>query len=158
MPVTPAIKLLNDMQLAEFHRKYPGQPYPTVKKFNTRTANGLTGAVIKFLTLKGHQAERISVTGRMIDQRKTFVDVLGHTRQIGSIKYIKSSMRRGSADISATLAPSGRSLKIEIKVGKDRQRTDQKSYQADIERTGGIYLIVHTFEGFVEWYMENIES
>ena len=158
MPLSPAIKLLNDMQLEEFHRKYPGQPYPSVKKFDVKTANGLTGAVIKFLTLKGHQAERISVTGRMIDQRKTYVDVLGHTRQIGSVKWIKSSMVRGSADISAVLAPSGRSLKIEIKVGRDTQRDEQKDYQAEIERTGGIYLIVRTFDGFVEWYMENVEQ
>ena len=97
-------------------------------------------------------SRRVSVTGRMIDQRKTFVDVLGHTRQMGSVKWIPPSMQRGSADLSATLAPHGRALKVEVKVGRDRQRDEQKTYQAQIEATGGIYLIVRDFDEFYAWY------
>ena len=59
-------------------------------------------------------------------------------------------MTKGSADISATI--QGKSIKIEIKWGKDRQSPAQAKYQAEIEKAGGIYLIIHTFDEFYEWY------
>jgi hypothetical protein len=42
---------------------------------------------------------------------------------------------------------------IEVKWGEDRQSEAQKMYQARIEKAGGIYLIIHKFEEFYEWYM-----
>ena len=56
----------------------------------------------------------------------------------------------GSADISATIA--GRSVKMEIKIGADRQSEAQRRYQVAIERAGGLYVIVKDFTSFVEWY------
>ena len=120
------------------------------EKFEDKTANGLTKCVIAFLRLKGHQAERISTTGRVIDNRKTYTDVLGIQRQIGSVKWIPTSGTRGSADIGATIY--GLSVKLEIKVGKDRQSAYQVDYQKQVESAGGIYLIVKDFTSFVDWY------
>jgi hypothetical protein len=120
------------------------------KPIKATKANDLTKAIIKFIQLSGGQAERISVTGRRVDMRKTYTDVLGNQRQIGSVRWIKSSMQKGSADISATIA--GQSVKIEIKVGRDQIRPEQEIYQQQVEKAGGIYLMIHTFDEFYQWY------
>lgn len=131
-------------------KKYPNfpenaRPQPTYK---VKTANGLTKAIVDFIRFSGGQAERISVTGRYVDNTKVVTDVLGHKFKIGTAKYIKSSMQAGSADISALF--QGKSLKIEVKIGKDRQSEAQRIYQQQVESAGGIYLIVKTFEEFYE--------
>lgn len=129
--------------------------YVPKRNFKENSANELTKSVIAFLKYHGWQAERISNMGRYIDNSKTFTDVIGRTRKIGSGKYIKGSGTNGTADISATIR--GRSCKIEIKYGKDRQSDVQKQYQADIERAGGIYVIVKDWSMFTEWYYSLIK-
>jgi hypothetical protein len=69
---------------------------------------------------------------------------------VGKGKWTKSTSTSGSADISATI--KGRSVKIEIKYGKDIQSDAQKKYQESIERAGGIYLIVRNFDEFIIWW------
>ena len=130
-------------------KKYPNMPldYIPLFKYTDKTANGLTRCIIDYLTLQGYQAERISTTGRMVDNTKTFTNVLGITKQIGSKKWIKGSGTKGSADISATI--KGKSVKIEVKIGKDRQSEHQKAYQQSIENSGGLYLIATSFEQFI---------
>lgn len=150
------LQILNQMSLEEYKRKYPEIPYPSTKKFKQSSANEITKAVIKFLKLSGWQAERINTMGRVIDQRQTYTDVLGHLKQIGTMKYIPSTSTRGSSDISATIR--GRSIKIEVKAGRDVQSLAQKEYQKAIERAGGIYIICHSFDEFYQWYQEFISS
>ena len=130
--------------------KYPNMPidYIPLYKYTDKTANGLTRCIIDYLEFNGCQAERISTTGRMVDNTKTFTNVLGITKQIGSKKWIKGSGTKGSADISATI--NGKSVKIEVKIGKDRQSEHQKKYQESIEKSGGIYLIAKSFEHFIK--------
>ena len=135
--------------------RYPEVPPGCLKdvgKLTVNSANSLTNAIIKFIKLKGYHASNIKVTGRMVDKRVTYTDILGHQRQIGSCKYIKSSMEVGSADISATI--KGLTVMIEVKWGSDRQSEAQKVYQAKIEKAGGIYLIIRKFEEFYDWYYE----
>ena len=146
------IQILNEMNQAYLRNKYPDIPPDLLycKPMKANSANELTKAVIKFICLSGGQAERISVTGRTINTRRTYTDILGHRKTIGSVKYIPSAMTKGSADISATI--QGKSIKIEIKWGKDRQSPAQAKYQAEVEKAGGIYLIVHTFDQFYDWY------
>lgn len=150
-----AIKILEQMAFDAKLKKYKDQPYLVKTKFTDKTANGLTKAIIKFLQLKGWQAERISTTGRMIDQRKTYTDVVGFRRTIGSTKWISGTTTKGSADISATI--NGKSVKIEVKIGRDRQSDAQKKYQADIERSEGVYYIARTFEDFYKWYNQTFK-
>jgi len=140
---------LADMKHKE---KYPDMPdaYRYVGKFSDKTANGLTKCIIEWIRLNGGQAERISVQGRYIDSSKVITDVIGRQRKIGSGKYIPSSMQKGSADISSTI--KGKSVKIEVKIGRDVQSEAQKEYQAQIERAGGIYLIAGSFEEFLNKY------
>ena len=130
--------------------------YVVKTKFNDNTANSLTKSIIRWLQLNGWQAERISTTGRYIDNSKIVTDVLGNRKKIGSGKYIKGSGTNGSADISATI--KGRSIKIEVKIGKDRQSEAQKEYQKNIEKAGGIYIIATDFDDFMMWYKAFIEQ
>jgi hypothetical protein len=65
-------------------------------------------------------------------------------------QWTKGTGTPGSADISATIR--GRSVKIEVKYGKDRQSEAQKVYQKMIEDAGGVYYISRTFDDFIEFY------
>ena len=150
-----ALKALNQLADQAKRLKYPGQPYLVAAKYSDKTANKLTSCIISWIRLHGYQAERISITGRQIDKRQTYTDVLGHQRTIGTLKWIPTSGSRGSADISATIA--GKSVKIEVKIGRDYQRPDQVKYQRDIEAAGGLYFIASTFEQFHTWYIATFE-
>ena len=147
-----AIRQLEDEMFEIKKLKYRDNPYLVKHQYTDKTANGLTRAIIDFVKLRGGQAERISTTGRPIDRRQTYTDVVGMRRTIGSIEWIKGTSTKGSADISATIA--GRSVKIEVKILADRQSEAQKQYQADIENAGGLYYIAKDFTSFVEWYYQ----
>ena len=125
----------------------------TGNKHRDDTANGLTRCIIDYLHYKGWQAERINTTGIPHDTRQQARDILGRTRTIGSVDWRPSGSTVGSADISATI--KGRSVKIEVKIGKDRQSAAQRQYQAAIEQAGGLYYIARDFTSFVKWYQTN---
>ncbi len=155
--MTPGIKLLNRLAFDAKRSRYP-EIRPgllALPNFSDKTANGLTGCIIAFLRLQGAQAERINCTGRQIDKRQTYTDVLGNTRQIGSLQWIPTNGTRGTADISATIA--GRSIKIEVKVGRDYQRPAQRVYQKQVEAAKGIYFIATSFDQFYQWYLKTFE-
>jgi hypothetical protein len=137
---------------------YPNVPKYALSapKYEDKTANGLTKCIIEFLQLSNHQAERINTMGRPIDNRKQVTDVIGRTKTIGSMTWGKSTATKGSADISATI--QGRSVKIEVKIGADRQSDDQKVYQANIEKSGGQYWIAKNFDDFIKKYDDFLES
>lgn len=141
-------------RLKETHRasRIPSVPHHAVPRvrYNDKNANDLTKCIVDFLHLSGCQAERISVEGRTIDTRKRYVDAIGRVRMIGNVKRIRSSAKVGSADISAII--DGRSVKIEVKIGKDRQSAKQREYQKSVESAGGVYLIIRSFQEFYDWY------
>lgn len=115
--------------------------------------NQLTRDIIRFLQLNGHQAERISVEGRVIAKTRRVNDyMMGGTRIATTYKRVRSSMQRGTADISATIM--GKSVKIEIKVGRDKQSEHQRRYQEQIERAGGVYIIIRDMDQFIGWYQD----
>jgi hypothetical protein len=145
---------LRQLKLAKTRENYPNVPDYALPKieYNENSTNGLTTCVIHFLQLSGHQAERINTMGRMIDNRKQVTDVIGRTKIIGSAKYIPTTGTKGSADISATIF--GRSVKLEIKYGKDRQSQAQKEYQTSVEQAGGTYWVIKNFNQFYELYQE----
>jgi len=145
------LQQLRELALQDSRRRHPGFPEYArcTRKYSDKTANGLTRAIIDFLRFNGWQAERINCTGRPQDGRKVVKDVCGFSRTIGSVKWLPTSGQRGTADISATIR--GRSVKIEIKMN-DRQSQDQKDYQQQIERAGGIYWLVRSFDEFIRLY------
>lgn len=154
------IKDLIELEARERHaRVCPSMPFAYVArtKYTDKTANGLTRCIVDFLNLSGHQAERIRSEGRMIDNTKTYTDVLGNTKRIGSVRYIKSSSQNGTADISATVRvyiagqPVGISCKWEVKM-RDKQSDAQAQYEAKVSDAGGLYFLVHSWVEFWEQY------
>jgi len=98
-----------------------------------RTANGLTQSIVKFLLWNGHRATRISSSGRIVGKR-----------------YIPGTTRKGAADISATI--KGKSVMLEIKVGKDKPSEYQLREQALERKAGGVYEFIYNFDEFILWY------
>lgn len=145
-------KILVEMVLKDLKEKYPSIPEYgiPIPKYTDSNANGLTKCIIDFLNHSGHQAERISSMGRVIDNSKVVEDVLGRKRTIGSKKYIKGTSTNGTADISSIIL--GKSVKIEVKIGKDRQSSDQKKYEQATIKAGGIYWIAKDFDMFIDYY------
>lgn len=152
-----ALKELRELALTENRRQYPAFPEYAryIKPYSDKTANSLTRAIIDFLRFNGWQAERVAVTGRYIDNSKIVTDIIGMSRRIGSGKWIPTSGQRGSSDLSAVIA--GRSVKIELKVSEgDRQSAAQKEYQKQVEKAGGLYWLVRSFDEFQKLYNDFI--
>jgi hypothetical protein len=149
---------LKNLKQESMLEAYPSVPKYALStpKYEDKTANGLTKCIIEFLQLSNHQAERINTMGRPIDNRKQVTDVIGRTKTIGSMTWGKSTATKGSADISATI--QGRSVKIEVKIGADRQSQDQKIYQENIEKSGGKYWIAKNFDDFIKKYDDFLDS
>jgi hypothetical protein len=126
-----------------FSKEYPSawaDGFWTAPKFpKVATANGLTQWICNFLNWSGHRATRISSAGRYIP---------GNGYDGGM--FIPGSTRKGTADISATI--KGRSVMIEVKVGKDRPSPDQLKEQAKERAAGGCYEFIHTPEEFLKLY------
>lgn len=149
-----AVKELEELADIENQRLHPNIPtkYLARSKYRDDTANGLTKCIIDFIRFNGGQAERINTMGIPRDSRKTVTDIVGHSRVIGSVEWRTSGTTKGSADISATIR--GQSVKIEVKIGHDRQSDAQRDYQASVEQAGGVYYIAKDFTNFVRWYKE----
>ena len=147
-----SVKELERIADAFDRKRYPNTPerYRPKNRFRDDTANGLTRCIVAYIHYNGGQAERINTTGIPIDERRTVTDITGHTQTIGGIRWRRSGGTIGSADISATIG--GRSVKIEVKIGRDRQSEAQRQYQADIEAAGGLYVVAKNFTEFKQWY------
>jgi hypothetical protein len=129
----------------DYARTYP----PHFSKSNS--TNGLTACVITYIELLGWTAERTGNEGRVIDNTKTHVDVLGRVRQTGSVDRIKSSGKKGTSDIKAVIG--GRFVAIEIKNEntRDRMSANQIAYRDQVIRSGGIYKIMTNLDEAIEW-------
>lgn len=98
------------------------------------SANGLTNFITQYLTWRGHRATRISSAGR----------------QLPGGKFIPSTTRKGSADISSTI--HAKSVMWEVKVKNDRPSPAQIKEQERERRAGGEYFFVHNVEEFFRQY------
>lgn len=147
--MTPAIKELQ-IKVHEWECSlHPTVPaaYIPLNTYTDKTANGLTRCIVDFIRSHGGQAERINTTGMPI------------VRQLPSGRtettWRKGNTTKGSADISAIIG--GKSVKIEVKIGHDRQSEAQKRYQKTVEEAGGLYYIAKDFTTFKNWYDENFK-
>lgn len=147
-----AILFLEKLALDAAKKRYPNVPYLAPRVYRDDSANELTKCVVDFLKLEGHFCERTGNEGRVIDHRKAVTDVLGHTRMIGNIQRIYGSGMKGTSDLKAVIG--GKFIAIEIKcaVTHDRQSQTQRTYQLEVEKSGGIYRLVTDFESFLTWY------
>lgn len=149
---------LKALRLAKTKESYPSVPDYALPKYeyNEKSSNGLTKAILDFVNLSGFLAERTGTEGRVIDNRKTYTDVLGRQKTIGAVKRIKTSGMVGSSDLKLYI--NGKIVAVEIKVGRDRQSQAQKEYQERMEKAGGIYLIIRDFDSFYNWFQEFIKE
>ncbi|MEI8087158.1 MAG: hypothetical protein WCG93_13190 [Paludibacter sp.] len=155
---TFAVKELERLVFEKKQIKHPSIPIELLSRetFRDDTANKLTACIIKFIQLKGGQAERISTTGRVIDRSKIVTDTIGIMKRIGTAEYIPGTTTNGSADISSII--KGFTVKIEVKIGKDRQSPAQIKYQEAVESAGGLYFIAKDFTSFLEWFNSLFEG
>lgn len=117
-------------------KKYPRIDAKLVArtKYDDKTANGLTRLIVAWINFHGGNARRVNTGGIYNAKTKKF-------------RY--SGSTRGAADISATWG--GKSLQIEIKVGKDRPRAEQLKQQERERAAGGIYEFIHSFDEFINF-------
>ena len=122
-----------------------------ITKWNDNSANTLTASIEFYINATGNQAERISNQGQYREGKKIQVGTgeIAYTKQLPG-KWTPGQGTKGTADISATI--NGKSVKIEVKYGRDVQSDAQKQYQQKIETAKGIYYIARDFDTFVEWY------
>ncbi len=114
-----------------------------INPYSDKTANQLTRAIEDFLNyFPGGVAEG------------TRINSTGTPRQMpdGSIKWSKSNMKLGIADVKGTF--KGRALNIEVKIGRDMQSEAQKKEQERIIKAGGIYWLANSFPHFLEQWLE----
>lgn len=142
---------LHELLVKRYSVTHPNIPPNYIPKtmYKDQTANGLTKAICDWINLHGYQAERINTMGTAREKKTTAGKVIGVT-------WTKGTSTAGSADISATI--KGRSVKIEVKIGKDRQSEAQKRYQENIERAGGTYYIARNFDDFVDFFNDFVNS
>ena len=110
-------------------------------KLPGETANRITANIIRVVNMRpGCVAYRVNNVG-VWDEKK-------QVRRAGNTE-------KGLPDIWCCLY--GRFVVIEVKAGKDRQSEDQAKRQSEIERAGGVYLIIRSTDGFLKWF-ENYKN
>ncbi len=144
-----AIQILKQLHCEEVRRRHPGLPDAAVTSsdYTDRTANGLTKCVVKYVTLLGGFATRVTTTGQMRATGKTEVSA-------GQMKWVYGTTRRGTPDILGVL--NGKQLAVEVKIGKDRLSPAQIEVQQQISAGGGYYFIARDFESVYKWINETI--
>lgn len=136
---------------AASYRRYQERTYPaTVQSFGhilpnypaVTKSNGLTQAILNYIKWEGWRGTRVNTVGRSI--------ITKHQGRVVGHKYIPTTTRRGTADISLTIR--GRSAMIEIKCGGDQPSEYQLAEQARERAAGGVYEFIHTMDEFFGWY------
>jgi hypothetical protein len=116
------------------HTSFPIQALAP-RKYRDDTANSLTCCIVAYINLMGGFASRISNHGTYSTKLR---------------KYIPGTSRKGLSDIMATY--HGKSLHIEVKIGRDRQSEAQKRTESEVTGAGGQYFIARSFSEVKEWF------
>ncbi|GEM_PF-5208880 len=124
----------------EFRKKRDGSK--AVKKYYfDRKATELEECIIHYTScFNGCFAEKICSMGRSVEKDGKFI-------------FVPNNNTTGQADLSLTIL--GKSIKVEVKCKWTRdkyQNKAQKNYQRQIEKAGGIYLLVREFSEFKIWF------
>jgi len=147
-----ALQVLSQMDAIQRRLDAPSIPpqYVVGTKYTEKNANDIEKAIERFARIVGFHAERTKTQGRLMGA--TYKDTPNGRLTVSKEKFVTSTSRKGSSDMKLLI--KGSLITAEIKFGKDTQKADQKKYQQDIERNGGIYVIFKTFEDFLIWYVE----
>lgn len=98
------------------------------------TGSGLVKACLEYLAIKGIMAWRNNTTGVWDGAKKIFRTFQG---------------RKGIADILGVL-PGGRAFACECKEGTGRLTKEQRAFLADVERAGGLAVVVRDLRELME--------
>lgn len=145
------------------HKEYFARTYPAAYKDghypgmepefpDVGTGNGLNKFMASYLIWKGHRATRINVQGRLIET----AEKMPSGAELRGKKYIKSTTRKGAADVSSTIF--GKSCQWEGKAGRDKPRPEQIREQTLERAAGGVYEFVHSPEEFFMFYDKVVSS
>ncbi len=120
-----------------FQWKYKDSSIPENCRFVTKlrddSANRLTDCIEKYCKVHGYHFQRMNSFG-LYDARLK--------------KWRPSGTTKGISD--ALMIKDGKTIHVEIKYGRDRQSDRQKEIQRSIEAAGGTYIIVRTYEDFLQ--------
>lgn len=150
-----ARKILSEMDRQQRIKDAPSMPpqYIIGTKYPEKNANNVEAMIERFAKIVGFMAERTKTQGRKLDAK--FINTVNGRVQVQKETFIPGTSRKGSSDMKL-LIPNIGFVACEIKFGKDTQRKDQKTYQQDIERNGGTYIIVKSFADFLKWYVSKL--
>jgi VRR-NUC domain. len=142
------LKELADALHAVKIKQHPTMPVHAVprKTFSDRSANKFTTAIVTYLQeYLGYLAYRQSTEGRY-RPGNVVIDVIGRARVMKGT-FIPAA-KKGLGDVTAVLK-GGKYVSIEVKIGRDRQRDDQKKFETQLNRAGGAYILVHDWPEFL---------
>lgn len=122
-----------------------------IPPYSDKTTNGLTKAIIDWLTYSGHYANRINTQGQArVKKIPRYSIFSGKIEYTDKIQYTKGTTAKGTPDIDAII--NGLPVKIEVKAGKDRIRDEQTKQGNRIIAAGGIYFVCFNMDQFTRWY------
>ena len=111
-----------------------------IKPYSDRTANGLTNCIEDFVKHIGGYSNRINTTGTM--------------RKInGCMTWTKGNSNKGAADVRILF--NGKSIDVEVKIGRDILSAAQYREWLRIEQAGGLYCVAKDFPSFLEWWLDH---
>jgi len=135
-----AVRELEQLAMAEARERYPTMPYLCPRTFKDNSSNGLTACITAYLKLRGAFVSRLNNTG-VFDKRLN--------------RYRPGTNRKGLPDVVCTY--QSKSIMVEIKYKADKLSDHQEKIRQEQERSGGLFFIVHDFEGFKNWF-DNISN
>lgn len=154
------MKKENLQELQQLHRakqreatpSFP-EAYAPMKKFSDSNTNELTKSIIAFINYIGGFAERINTMG-VYQQPKT-INVGYGTLTVGKGLYRPTTGVKGSSDISAIY--QGKTIKIEVKFGKDRLSPQQIEYIANVTKAGAFAYVAKDYDSFRDWWRSTFD-
>lgn len=139
---------LADIISAKKYANIPAHARPKLT-YSDKDAGSFTMAVLAYLRhIKGCRVWRQPSEGRYLEAQYE-KNVMGQQIQTRKGMFIpRDKQAKGVGDVSG-VAPGGRALFVEIKIGRDTQRDEQKEFEADVKKLGGIYILTRNFDDFV---------
>src|SRR5687767_1499719 len=139
------LRELTEFKLKTDRENNPNVPVYAVPRtlFSDKKANDLAKAIKAFCEIKGIMCQRTGNEGRF-RPGKNYVDVIGRTRIMKGTWL--PGQNNGQGDLMLTI--KGRVYWVEIKIGRDTQSEAQKDFENQVKRSGGVYVIVKTWEDF----------
>jgi hypothetical protein len=103
------------------------------------SSNQLASDIIKYVKLNGGAGRRVNTQGQWDEERQI---------------WRPSGMKRGFEDVDAIMRimmggqKIGLKVAVEIKIGKDSLKEEQKERRDEVLFSGGVYMVAKTFDQF----------